>query len=226
VNEIKSKHIIFIAPPGSCKGFFRNSLQETFPKLAYVGLGELTRYRLDHEPDFHKNYDKMVEDGDLLPDEEAIPMAHTAYNKVASATEFYWDGVFRTRGQAAKGSNFFQPNNSLVILGNASREVCAHRVIERDKIKKRTDSKSFPNRFDKYILHRDDVLNVFQAAGHKIHQINVDQNLETVVMPALMLLACHFLEADLPKTPQVRRPPLLGFRRNFASTQQPQLAPA
>ena len=119
------KNIVLIAPPGAGKGTLSEKLVETY-NYVHISTGDLIRN--------HKEYQKTIESGNLISDEQIIYMLKNKLKEINSSKPFILDGFPRTYEQVVHMINLFKElniNDYIVINFDVEKEILIDRILNR-----------------------------------------------------------------------------------------------
>ena len=119
------KNIVLIAPPGAGKGTLSEKLVETYNYI-HISTGDLIRN--------HKEYQKTIESGNLISDEQIIYMLKNKLKEINSSKPFILDGFPRTYEQVVHMINLFKElniNDYIVINFDVEKEILIDRILNR-----------------------------------------------------------------------------------------------
>ena len=119
------KNIVLIAPPGAGKGTLSEKLVETY-KYVHISTGDLIRN--------HKEYQKTIESGNLISDQEIINILKDKLNEISVTKSFILDGFPRTYEQVVHMINLFKElniNDYIVINFDVEKEILIDRILNR-----------------------------------------------------------------------------------------------
>ena len=119
------KNIVLIAPPGAGKGTLSEKLVETY-NYVHISTGDLIRN--------HKEYQKTIESGSLISDQEIIYMLKNKLKEINKSKPFILDGFPRTYEQVVHMINLFKDlniNDYIVINFDVEKEILIDRILNR-----------------------------------------------------------------------------------------------
>ena len=119
------KNIVLIAPPGAGKGTLSEKLVETY-NYVHISTGDLIRN--------HKEYQKTIESGSLISDQEIINILKDKLNEISLTKSFILDGFPRTYEQVVHMINLFKElniNDYIVINFDVEKEILIDRILNR-----------------------------------------------------------------------------------------------
>lgn len=119
------KNIVLIAPPGAGKGTLSEKLVETY-NYVHISTGDLIRN--------HKEYQKTIESGSLISDQEIINILKDKLNEISLTKSFILDGFPRTYEQVVRMINLFKElniNDYIVINFDVEKEILIDRILNR-----------------------------------------------------------------------------------------------
>lgn len=163
------------------KGVSYKRLKAVFPSLGLIGMGDMVRSRLETDSAFREEFKPAVKRGDLLPDHIVLPMAKAKWQQAATdrVSQLCLDGIPRNPNQFddLHECGLVLPQNTLIILLDATRETCRERFKHRNDLKpdgERIDADSFENRYD--IYEQDLPLMKMRWKELGMHVITIDAN--------------------------------------------------
>lgn len=169
-------NIVLFGPPGAGKGTQSQKLIAKY-NLVHLSTGDLLRAQIAEGTELGLRAKKLMDVGDLVPDEVVIGMIDSALEKNKAAAGFIFDGFPRTVAQAESLDQLLAKHHtgvaSMVAL-EVGEEELVKRLLERGKTSGRPDDQN-----EEKIRRRVQVYNTetAQVAGHyasqgKFHSLN------------------------------------------------------
>ncbi|HMR81500.1 MAG TPA: adenylate kinase [Niabella sp.] len=149
-------NLVLFGPPGSGKGTQASSLIEKY-KLVHLSTGDLLRSEIANKTPLGLEAKKIMDAGQLVPDEVVIGIIDNCLEKNADARGFLFDGFPRTLNQAKaldKLLDLKKTKIDLVLALQVNEEELVRRLLERGKTSGRSDDTSeevIRKRFQVYI---------------------------------------------------------------------------
>ncbi len=190
------KSASLIGPLSVGKGFAMCKLGEEFPNFGRVLMGDHFRSLRRENPEFEKLYGKIMDDGELLPDEVVTLHGSQQITRFSLESGVVKDGLYRTAPQVFK-------MNQMGLLGlgdeafilHASESTCRERQkirIERSGSAARFDEKKFDKRFRIYKDNLDGVLEAFKKIGVIVRHLDANQPLESLATDVVAHVSALF----------------------------------
>ena len=104
-------NIILFGPPGSGKGTQSEKLIARYG-MKHLSTGDLLRTEIAAKPPLGQQAKKVMDKGQLVPDEVVIGMINTALDENVGAKGFLFDGFPRTAKQAEALDKLLAERNS------------------------------------------------------------------------------------------------------------------
>lgn len=134
-------NLIIFGPPGSGKGTQSVKIAEKF-KLKHVSTGDILREEVKNQTDLGLKVHRMMERGELVPDELLIQILYSVMKNNKHVSGFIFDGFPRTIIQAKALDTLMQQLKSeifrVISLDVSDKEVIA-RLLRRAEIEGRKD---------------------------------------------------------------------------------------
>jgi adenylate kinase len=134
-------NIILFGPPGSGKGTQSEKIMNTYG-LKHVSTGDLLRNEITAQTPLGLEAKKLIDKGELVPDEVVIGMIESTLDKNTGAKGFLFDGFPRTEAQSKALDALLQKRNSniaIVLALDVSEEELVKRLLGRGKTSGRSD---------------------------------------------------------------------------------------
>lgn len=160
-------NLILFGPPGSGKGTQSERLRDRFD-LMHISTGEILRSEMAKGTELGKEAAKLINKGNLVPDEVVIKMIAEAIDHYGDSAGFVFDGFPRTPEQAkALDVLLAERNMSLtaVLALDVSREELIQRLSSRAAKDDRADDKDgqiIENRIQVYRTHTQPLKEYYQ----------------------------------------------------------------
>lgn len=135
------KHILLFGPPGAGKGTQAQLLVDKY-KFEHLSTGDMLRDEIRRETDIGLQAKKIIDNGQLVPDEIVAEMVRNRIKNLKNSTGIIFDGFPRTIAQAQKLDEIMNSENqeiSMMIAINVDDEEIIKRILERGKISQRSD---------------------------------------------------------------------------------------
>jgi adenylate kinase len=134
-------NLILFGPPGSGKGTQSEKLIAKY-NLKHLSTGDLLRSEIANQTALGLEAKKVMDRGELVPDEVVIGMISTAIDQHPDTKGFLFDGFPRTSAQAEaldKLLDFKNTSISIMLALEVSEEELVKRLIKRGETSGRTD---------------------------------------------------------------------------------------
>ena len=160
-------NLVLFGPPGSGKGTQASNLIEKY-KLVHLSTGDLLRNEIANKTPLGLEAKKIMDAGQLVPDEVVIGIIDNCLEKNADAKGFLFDGFPRTLNQAKaldKLLDLKKTKIDLVLALQVNEEELVRRLLERGKTSGRSDDTSeevIRKRFQVYINDTEPVAQHYQ----------------------------------------------------------------
>jgi adenylate kinase len=177
------KNIIIFGPPGTGKGTMSQKLSEEFG-FRHISTGDIIRKNQEEKTKIGLLADRIVNDGNLLPDDIVNEMIKQELIDDTESIGFIFDGFPRTAGQAKMLDQFLNkrgtPVNTVIHL-DVPKWVAQNRIIERGKTSGRKDdtAEAFPTRWAAYQKETTPAMNYFEGRG-KVSKVNSELAIDEV----------------------------------------------
>ena len=177
------KNIIIFGPPGTGKGTVSKRLADELG-IRHISTGDIVRKNQKERTKIGLLADKIVNEGNLLPDNVVNEMMKQELISDTTSTGFIFDGFPRTSGQAKMLDQFLHKKKTpvtQVIHLDTPKWIVKNRIIERGKTSGREDDTAgvFDTRWAAYQSQTVPALGYFQGRG-KVIEINGDQTMDEV----------------------------------------------
>ena len=137
-------NLILFGPPGSGKGTQSDRLVEKYGFI-HVGTGNLLREEIANKTPLGIEAKKFIDHGQLVPDDVAIAMVGSFFDRHKDINGFLFDGFPRTVAQAQaldKLLSFKKTDIAIVLALNVSEQELINRLLNRGKTSGRSDDNS------------------------------------------------------------------------------------
>lgn len=177
------KNIIIFGPPGTGKGTMAQKLAQEYG-LRHISTGDIIRKNQQEKTKIGQLADKIVNDGNLLPDDIVNEMIKQELIDDTKSTGFIFDGFPRTAGQAKMLDQFLNSRGTpvtTVIHLNTPKWVVIERIVKRGETSGRKDDtrEAFPTRWNAYQTETIPALNYFEGRG-KVKEVNGEMSIDDV----------------------------------------------
>ena len=147
-------NIVLFGPPGSGKGTQAEKLIEKY-NLIHISTGDLLRAEVAEQTKLGVEAKKIMDAGELVPDEIVIGMIRKKLEEYKNAPGFIFDGFPRTVEQARelrKALTDYDERVTMLISLQVPREELVKRLIKRGEESGRADDneETINNRIDVY----------------------------------------------------------------------------
>lgn len=134
-------NLILFGPPGSGKGTQSEKLIEKYG-LKHLSTGDLLRSEIAQQTPLGMEAKKLMDKGQLVPDEVVIGMISSALDANPNANGFLFDGFPRTAAQAEALDKLLELKNTSIAVMLAlevSEEELVKRLLKRGETSSRSD---------------------------------------------------------------------------------------
>ncbi len=134
-------NLILFGPPGSGKGTQSEKIIEKY-NLVHLSTGDLLRSQIAQQTALGLEAKKLMDKGQLVPDEVVVGMISTALEENPQAEGFLFDGFPRTAAQAEsldKLLDFKKEPIKVMLALDVSEEELIKRILKRGETSGRSD---------------------------------------------------------------------------------------
>jgi len=134
-------NIVIFGPPGAGKGTQSHLIIEKY-KLMHLSTGDLLRNEMANETPLGTEAKKLIEKGELVPDDIVIKMVNNKLDNNPGLKGFIFDGFPRTVEQAEALDRLLEEKNtsiSVMISLEVDEDELIKRLIKRCEQEGRTD---------------------------------------------------------------------------------------
>ena len=134
-------NLILFGPPGSGKGTQSENLIARYG-LKHLSTGDLLRSEIAQQTGLGLEAKKIMDKGQLVPDEVVIGMISTALDASPDAKGFLFDGFPRTAAQAEALDKLLDLKNTsigVMLAMDVSEEELVRRLLKRGETSDRSD---------------------------------------------------------------------------------------
>lgn len=134
-------NLILFGPPGSGKGTQSEKLIEKY-NLIHLSTGELLRSEISKKTPLGLEAKKLMDKGNLVPDEVVIGMINDALDNNPDAGGFLFDGFPRTAIQANALDELLEKKNTCIdvmLALHVTEDELVHRLMKRGETSGRSD---------------------------------------------------------------------------------------
>lgn len=163
-------NLVLFGPPGSGKGTQATNLIEKY-KLVHLSTGDLLRNEIAHKTPLGLEAKKIMDAGQLVPDEVVIGIIDNCLEKNTQANGFLFDGFPRTINQAKALDKLLELKRTqidLVLALQVNEEELVRRLLERGRTSGRADDTSeevIRKRFQVYSSDTEPVAQHYKDEG-------------------------------------------------------------
>jgi adenylate kinase len=177
------KNIIIFGPPGTGKGTMSEKVAAEFG-FRHISTGDIIRKNQEEKTKIGLLADKIVNAGNLLPDDVVNEMMKQELINDKESKGFIFDGYPRTAGQAKTLDQFLNKRGTpvtTVIHLNTDKYIVKNRIIERGKTSGRKDDNAaaFDTRWQAYQSQTVPALRYFEGRG-KVKNVSGEQTIDEV----------------------------------------------
>ena len=134
-------NLILFGPPGSGKGTQSEKIIEKY-NFVHLSTGDLLRSQIAQQTALGLEAKKLMDKGQLVPDEVVVGMISTALEENPTAKGFLFDGFPRTAAQAEsldKLLDFKKEPIKVMLALDVSEEELIKRILKRGETSGRSD---------------------------------------------------------------------------------------
>ncbi len=134
-------NLILFGPPGSGKGTQSEKIIEKY-QLIHLSTGDLLRSQIAQQTDLGLEAKKLMDKGQLVPDEVVVGMISTALEENPGAKGFLFDGFPRTAAQAEALDKLLEAKKEpikVMLALDVSEEELIKRILKRGETSGRSD---------------------------------------------------------------------------------------
>jgi adenylate kinase len=162
-------NIIIFGPPGSGKGTQSKKIIAKFG-LVHISTGDILRAEIKAESTLGKEAAKLINRGELVPDDTIIGMLENKLNELADAKGFIFDGFPRTVAQAESLKKMLQKRReaiSVMLNLEVTQEEIINRLLKRGETSGRSDDnlETIEKRIKIYKEKTSLVINFYKTEG-------------------------------------------------------------
>ena len=134
-------NLILFGPPGSGKGTQSEKIIEKF-NLVHLSTGDLLRSQIAQQTALGLEAKKLMDKGQLVPDEVVVGMISTALEENPQAKGFLFDGFPRTAAQAEALDSLLEIKKTpvkVMLALDVSEDELVKRILKRGQSSGRSD---------------------------------------------------------------------------------------
>ena len=172
------KYYIMFGPPGAGKGTHAVALRDRY-NLCHLSTGELLRAEIAAGTGLGREAQKLIEGGNLVPDEVVEKMIAKRFNSITDVEGFLLDGFPRTLGQANDLDKMLAERGesvTAVVSLMIPDEMVHQRIRRRAAIEGRADDASdvvIQNRINTYHAQTEPLIEYYKKQG-KYFEVQAD----------------------------------------------------
>ena len=172
------KYYIMFGPPGAGKGTHAVALRDKY-NLCHLSTGELLRAEIAAGTGLGREAQKLIEGGNLVPDEVVERMIAKRFNSITDVEGFLLDGFPRTLGQANDLDKMLAERGesvTAVVSLMIPDEMVHQRIRRRAAIEGRADDDSdvvIQNRINTYHAQTEPLIEYYKKQG-KYFEVQAD----------------------------------------------------
>ena len=172
------KYYIMFGPPGAGKGTHAVALRDKY-NLCHLSTGELLRAEIAAGTGLGREAQKLIEGGNLVPDEVVEKMIAKRFNSITDVEGFLLDGFPRTLGQANDLDKMLAERGesvTAVVSLMIPDEMVHQRIRRRAAIEGRADDASdvvIQNRINTYHAQTEPLIEYYKKQG-KYFEVQAD----------------------------------------------------
>ena len=169
-------NIVLFGPPGAGKGTQSEMLIKKY-SLVHLSTGDILRKEITNKTKLGLEAKKLMDQGNLVPDNVVIGMIDSQLNQNTEAQGFIFDGFPRTSEQAIALDELLlrkKTSISAMISLKVNDQELIKRLLERGKISERSDDQSekiISNRINEYNT-KTVPLKLFYDSQKKLYEVN------------------------------------------------------
>jgi len=177
-------NIVLFGPPGAGKGTQSNLLIERY-NLVHLSTGNILRGEISKRTALGMEAKKLMERGDLVPDEVVIGMISSKLDNNPDANGFIFDGFPRTAAQAKALDNLLEEKKtsiSAMLSLQVEDEELIRRLLSRGKNSGRADDQDeniIANRINEY-NNKTAPLKDYYSGQNKLSEIEGGNSIENI----------------------------------------------
>ena len=177
-------NLVLFGPPGAGKGTQSNLLIERY-NLVHLSTGNILRGEISKRTALGMEAKKLMERGDLVPDEVVIGMISSKLDNTPDANGFIFDGFPRTAAQAKALDNLLEEKEtsiSAMLSLQVEDEELIRRLLSRGKNSGRVDDQDeniIANRINEY-NNKTAPLKDYYSAQNKLSEIEGGNSIENI----------------------------------------------
>ncbi len=162
-------NIVLFGPPGSGKGTQSEKIIEKYG-LIHLSTGDILRAEIAGKTRLGMEAKKLMDKGELVPDEVVIGMIDKKIEENTQAPGFIFDGFPRTKEQAYALKELLSGRNmkiDLMISLEVDRQELIDRLLKRGKEQDRSDDnlETIENRINVYEKQTAPVMDFYAGEG-------------------------------------------------------------
>jgi len=162
-------NLVIFGPPGAGKGTQATKIAEKY-KLAHISTGDLFRYEIKNETELGVKVKKIVDSGELVPDELLIDLLKSGMAKFEDVNGIIFDGFPRTIRQAEDLDVLLNESDDAVTLTLAldvDQEELVKRILHRAQKQNRVDDTEeiIQNRLKVYDAQTSPLIEYYKEQG-------------------------------------------------------------
>ncbi|MCF8233476.1 MAG: adenylate kinase [Bacteroidales bacterium] len=168
-------NLIIFGPPGSGKGTQSKKITEKY-NIKHISTGDILRNEVKQQTELGMKAQKLMEKGELVPDELLIKILHSVMDKNKETAGFIFDGFPRTLVQAKELDKLMEQIDDsidLVISLEVPDDEVVSRLLKRAEIEGRKDDNriTIGNRLNVYKEQTSPLLDYY-AEANKLEKVD------------------------------------------------------